>query len=114
MHQVSGRSPAPLLLRGVRDDHGGLAGQSLAYDGITGVHKADAWVDPDFVIQAMKQTKVKSLEWHIKALLMCFRISLYFWGFQSDRIPVFDGLTVFRPMGPKIQAITGSIPIRFS
>ena len=43
-------------------------------------HKTDACVEHRFREPSRgKRMKVETLEWRIKALLPCFRISLYFW-----------------------------------
>ena len=56
------------------------AAAATAAGGVTRVHEADAWVDP--ISQAEQsqgeRTKVKTLEWHLKALFPCFCLSPYF------------------------------------
>ena len=44
---------------------------------------------------------VKTLEWHLKALLPFFQLSLYFWFPNLTIFRFFDGLTVFRHRGTK-------------
>ena len=49
----------------------------------------------------VEKMKVKKLEWHLKVLLPCFRISSVFLVPGLEPLPVFDGLTVFRQRGTK-------------
>ena len=55
-----------------------------------------------------ERTKVETLKWRLKSLLPCFRISPYFLFPQLSPLPVFNGLTVFRQRGAKIQSMPGS------
>ena len=58
---VSGRRPVPNTSTtdrggqgGVRDDHFGPTGECTAAGGVTGVHKAGAWVESDFMSRSMQ------------------------------------------------------------
>ena len=46
-------------------------------------------------------------EWHLKVQLPCFQIPPYFWTPESTLLCVFEGLSIIRTRGTKIQAITG-------
>ena len=94
---------------------------AAAEGGVTGVHKASAWVDP--ILRAKlsrgERKKVETLECLLKALLPCFPLSRIFVP-RVSRFPiffvlqlnpifhytispflVFDSLTVFRQRGTK-------------
>ena len=45
------------------------------------VHEADTWVDPISRAERSlgKMLKVETLEWRLKALLLCFCLFPYFW-----------------------------------
>ena len=82
---------------------------AAAEGGVTRVHEADAWVDQ--ISQANpsrgERMNVETLEWCLKALLPCFRLSPYFLFPNSTHFYYtispsgFDGLTVFRQRGTK-------------
>ena len=56
---------------------------------VTGVHEADAWVDPISRPEPIRgeRTKVETLEWRKKALISCFYLSPYFWFPYDKRRP---------------------------
>ena len=91
---------------------------------VTGVHEADYWVDPISRAEPSRgeRTKVKILEWRLKALhtyfpisrIFCSLVSCFLVFFVSQLEPIlhytissstilplldFDGLTVFRQRG---------------
>ena len=56
------------------------------------VHKADVWVELQFCDPSRgERTKVETLEWRLKTLILCFLLSLYFWAPGS---PLFWDVTV--------------------
>ena len=84
--------------------------------GVTGVHEADAWVDPILRAKPVrdKMMKLETLDWRLKALLPCFRISLYFW-FPESTLLRFLTVWPSSVRGErKIQAMSGSSLLRLS
>ena len=73
----------PRRARGVVDDHGGPTGECPAAGCVTRVHESDAWAEPDFASQAVRKTKVETLEWRLKVLLLSFCLYPYSKVFNS-------------------------------
>ena len=57
-----------------------------------------------------KRTKVKTLGWRIKVVLLCFCIFPYFWFPRLSSLPTFSGLSVFRNRGTKNTGYTWISP----
>ena len=84
--------------------------------GVTGVHEADAWVDPISRADPSrgKSTKVETLECRLKAPPPCFCLSPYFLFLDSTFFWFLTLQQSYIQGEPKIQAMPGSALIRLS
>ena len=71
------------------------------------------WGGGPILLAITKEARKKIPEWHLKAQLLCFYLSLYFGDSgnpESTFSHIFEGLTVFHQRVPKIQAMRGLGP----